>query len=553
MTRYREPAALVGLIGTSNEKSDRRDRIRSTFECVAYLLLGALTLSPLLWAKIPPLVDYPNHLARMAILAHVGNSAVANNYIPDWRLLPNLAMDLIVPLLAHILPLDIAGRLFIAAAISLLVIGTALLRRTLHGKVGLWPLCSFLFTYNAVLWFGFLNYLFALGVAIISFAGWISSARWQPISRAVVFSAVAAFLFILHLFALGVFGLLIGSFEVGKFLRDRDANAAARRFALLLVVFMPSGLMWLWSVGHGGPTYVSYGSVNDRLVAFLAPVSFNYKPSVFDLFLFAVTIIAVGIGFVSRSISVMSQMRVPLCALILGSVFMPEWAQGSWAASFRLPIVVPFVFIASVLADEKRTKITAPVVLVSLVFLCTRVGAVTEMWRDLNQQFSEFRLALRAVPVGARLFTVHGPMPWLAKGIPNVPRELQTLEWVNYSHLSALAIIDRGAFIPSLFTDWYSVRPSVRNQGLSRFMTSAAPSDLEDLQKLASASPTDTIKLPRNVLGELPCCLDWPHTYQFVVWIDFGHVPRGIPKNLEPWSAGAFFHIYRIVPGFPAS
>lgn len=553
MTGHRASAALVGSIGLSNEKTERTDRMRSTLAVVAYLLLGVLTLSPLLWAKIPPLVDYPNHLARMAILAHVGNSAVANNYIPDWRLLPNLAMDLVVPPLAQFLPLEIAGRLFIAVTMSLLVIGTVLLRRALHGKVGLWPLCSFLFTYNAVLWFGFLNYLFALGVAIISFAGWISSARWHPISRAVVFSAVASFLFVLHLFALGVFGLLIGSFEVGNFLHDRNTYAAAKRFGVLLIVFMPSGLMWLWSIGHGGPTYVSYGSLNDRLVAFLAPVSFNYKPSVFDLLLFAVAIMALGIGFMSRTISSMPQMRVPLCALILGSVLMPEWLQGSWAASFRLPIVVPFVFIASLLADEKRMKITAPAILVSVAFLCTRVGAVTEMWRDLDQQFSEFRLALRVVPVGARLFTVHGPMPSLAKKIPNVPSELQTLEWVNYSHLSALAIIDRGAFIPSLFTDWYPVLPSVRNQGLSRFMTSAAPSDLEDLQKLASVAPTDTIKLPRNVLGELPCCLDWPHTYQFVVWIDFGRAPSGIPKNLEPWRAGTFFHIYRIVPGFPAS
>ena len=36
----------------------------------AYVLLGALVLSPLLWVSVPPLVDYPNHLARMWILVH---------------------------------------------------------------------------------------------------------------------------------------------------------------------------------------------------------------------------------------------------------------------------------------------------------------------------------------------------------------------------------------------------------------------------------------------------------------------------------------------------
>ena len=33
-----------------------------------YVGLCAFALSPLLWVRVPPLVDYPNHLARMWIL-----------------------------------------------------------------------------------------------------------------------------------------------------------------------------------------------------------------------------------------------------------------------------------------------------------------------------------------------------------------------------------------------------------------------------------------------------------------------------------------------------
>ena len=39
---------------------------RNAAIAAAYVLLGALTLSPLLWAGVPPLVDYPDHLARSA-------------------------------------------------------------------------------------------------------------------------------------------------------------------------------------------------------------------------------------------------------------------------------------------------------------------------------------------------------------------------------------------------------------------------------------------------------------------------------------------------------
>src|SRR5437667_8554931 len=95
--------------------------VRSMF---VVLVLVCLTLSPLLWAAVPPLVDYPNHLARMWILAQNGTvPELAQNYVVAWRLLPNLAMDLIVPALAQIMPLEIAGRLFIALTMLSLVAG----------------------------------------------------------------------------------------------------------------------------------------------------------------------------------------------------------------------------------------------------------------------------------------------------------------------------------------------------------------------------------------------------------------------------------------------
>jgi hypothetical protein len=97
---------------------------RFCFAVAAYAVLVALTLSPLLFASIPPLVDYPDHLARMWILAHG-----SENYQANWYLLPALAMDLIVPPLGHIMPVETAGRLFIALTMVLPVIATVVLHR----------------------------------------------------------------------------------------------------------------------------------------------------------------------------------------------------------------------------------------------------------------------------------------------------------------------------------------------------------------------------------------------------------------------------------------
>src|SRR5690348_14248958 len=182
MSFKQEPSPALPLPGITPRL--QIERLYAHGVLIAYLVLGALTLSPLLWVRIPPLVDYPVHLARMSVLLHDGDgSAIATNYVAHWRLLPNLAIDLVVPVLAQIMPLELAGKLFVALSMSLPVIGTVTLHRALHGRVGLWPLFALLFVYNVVLWYGFLNYLFALGVALLAFSAWVASERWPQLTR----------------------------------------------------------------------------------------------------------------------------------------------------------------------------------------------------------------------------------------------------------------------------------------------------------------------------------------------------------------------------------
>src|SRR5215469_18135242 len=99
MLAARDFSAPSPVAHTAGESSMQRP------VCLAiFVILSAATLSPLLWVQVPPLVDYPNHLARMWILAHGAEIAeLANNYNINWRILPNLAMDLVVPALAQVM------------------------------------------------------------------------------------------------------------------------------------------------------------------------------------------------------------------------------------------------------------------------------------------------------------------------------------------------------------------------------------------------------------------------------------------------------------------
>ncbi len=89
------------------------DRSENLIAKFAFAILLAVSLSPLLFVAIPAMVDYPNHLARMYILASVGTPAANPFYQTAWALYPNLAMDLVIPQMARVTGVENATRLFL--------------------------------------------------------------------------------------------------------------------------------------------------------------------------------------------------------------------------------------------------------------------------------------------------------------------------------------------------------------------------------------------------------------------------------------------------------
>jgi hypothetical protein len=82
--------------------------------------LCVVLLAPLLIVDVPPLLDYPNHLARVFVLASLPRDpTLARFYTAHWSIIPNLSLDLAGPPLLHILPVHVVGRLLIAAAVLL--------------------------------------------------------------------------------------------------------------------------------------------------------------------------------------------------------------------------------------------------------------------------------------------------------------------------------------------------------------------------------------------------------------------------------------------------
>ncbi|HMA56911.1 MAG TPA: hypothetical protein VKP52_09360, partial [Pseudolabrys sp.] len=125
---------------------------------VLFAALVLLISIPIWTHPLPPLSDYVNHLARMHVMATLAkNPQLANFYEVHWQVIPNLTMDLIVPLLARFMNIYLAGQTYIVMMFALIISGTLALNRALIGRWSALPLFAFPLLYNYVFLVGLMN------------------------------------------------------------------------------------------------------------------------------------------------------------------------------------------------------------------------------------------------------------------------------------------------------------------------------------------------------------------------------------------------------------
>ena len=103
----------------------------------------AILLAPLFVVDVPPLLDYPNHLARMYVLAFGAHDPILSQmYEQHWAIIPNLVIDLIVPHMLKVMPIYVAGRIVLGATLLLPLAGVIAYHRATFGVRSYWPLAA---------------------------------------------------------------------------------------------------------------------------------------------------------------------------------------------------------------------------------------------------------------------------------------------------------------------------------------------------------------------------------------------------------------------------
>jgi hypothetical protein len=155
----------------------------------AALVLISITIFPFFLTEIPPVVDYPNHLARAYLLAFgKADPVLTTVFEPHWDIIPNLAGDLFLLPLLHIMPVYDAGKVLLALSLLLPVIGSWTYSFCLFRRLSLWSLGTVLVAFNFSFLLGLMNFQLGLGMAFLTAAAWI---RWRESWPYAVFAVAA--------------------------------------------------------------------------------------------------------------------------------------------------------------------------------------------------------------------------------------------------------------------------------------------------------------------------------------------------------------------------
>lgn len=400
-----------------------------------YGLLMLLVTIPLFSTVLPPLFDYPNHLARMHLLAEGGNAF----YAVRWMPLPNLAEDLIVPPLARLMPLDFASKLFLVMIFALIVGGAIWLNRAATGAWRLWPLLVFLLLYNRIFLWGFVNYLFGIGVALAGAALWLALERKRTWLRLLASSLIAAACYFSHIAAFGFYALVIFGIEGSPAfteLRRCEWRAVGRRTAIAAVQFVvPAGLfLGSWqAMAHGPIAYAALWRKVDLLFS-----SFDNYDRAFDIACFTLFLGLIGGLAVTRRLRIVPRLGWAVGAVFAAYLLLPSQMYGGSGADHRLPTPLFLLLVASCVPRFPSRRAAATVAAVAASVLVARLAVIEYVWLRADRVYSADLAGIDLLPQGAKL-----AMSYPASALNFVP--------VPEVHLAAMAIARREAFVPTLF------------------------------------------------------------------------------------------------------
>lgn len=537
-----------------------------------------LLLLPLALVDMPPLLDYPNHLARVDVLLNFRTDPfLAEHYTASLTPVPNLLMEAVMLPLASMLPLYVAGRLYVALAVVLTLVGVVMLHRTLFGRWSLWPLCGALFIYNATLIGGFMSFSLGIAFLLIGLSLWIGleGNRWQLLVGAVF----ALFLYFSHAIVLGSYALCLFGVEATKYIGPgrkpftiANLGRDALRFAALLIVPM---LLFGLTVGmqliQSDATAV--GAKDHSALLVLKQIYWRLKKLTelrqwgyrvhdmlspvlnYNTLLDTMTLLLVAGGMVlaalMRRLRASKTMLLTACLFAICFFIVPDPFFGTYFVSIRFWILAALLLVAGTDVRFGSPRVAAVFAVGLLALLGLRTGVLINNWYGYQGDVADLRRAMERIEPGRSVLLV-----WA--GREAAPGCCNTREFVvtqppwrsalvalpSLIHLPSLITIERRAFVPTLFSHPGKQPLTVTQPYRDRCMSIYEGVPV-DVRLLAHPEKADQ----RDLVEPCPHHIGWRDKYDYVLLM-FSNTfhQAGLPKppGVEELYRGEVFDLWKV-------
>jgi len=417
-----------------HDSSDRTDWWDARWLTIALIVLSVI---PLLYPTVPPLVDLPGHMGRYRVELDLAQSPLLQQYYDyHWAAIGNLGVDVLVKLLGPVIGLEAAVKLITIIIPPLTVAGLLWVAREVHGRIPPTALFALPFVYGHPFLFGFVNFALSMALAFLAFGLWLKLARIGRLRlRAALFVPISVIIFFCHTYGWGALGLMCFSAEAVR-QHDRGGNwmrAGVNAALHASVMALPLVIMLAWRSAANGGAIHGWFNWGTKFVWLMAALRDRWQG--LDVASVAVAPLVIVFALANDKLTFSRNLAFSGIVLIVAFCICPWTIFGSGYADMRL---VPYMIAVLLLAIRFRgaidRRLANGLAIAGLLFCAVRLVSTTASLAIAANDQNAKLAALDHVPVGARVISLVGYSCGEAWALP------------RNTHLGGMVIVRRNGF-----------------------------------------------------------------------------------------------------------
>jgi hypothetical protein len=510
----------------------------------AIFLAGCVaTVFLVLWPDYLPMVDAPNHLARLTIIAAPEGSALRRMFDVVWTPIPDLGLDLTFLALKGFLSPAAVLRLCVLFAVVAILASACVIQTAAFGRLS-WSVAFVpIFVFGSAWHLGLVNYLMGVGVSLGGVAFFVRGQRRLGLSDGIVLGAIGLLAIVCHVAAFAAFMLLVSSLYCAEELAA-PSRAAAGAFLCkcgrLVPVFLP-GMLFYALCEKPAHTWGVHYALNGKL---LAPMLATFGTGTeADVAVFGLTLAIFTWLGVSGGIRVWRRGAPALVLMAAAIILVPSQIDNALMIDSRLMLVLALIALSMTEIRGFSHGLRQTVAMAALTVLIgyratTMLGVESRYDRDVT----EFRAAAQGVDGHAKVLvavdtTTRADCTRSAAGFK------QSSLHVDFG---SFLTIDRNAFTPLIFAGrgQQPIRARGEYAPISSPASVPAPVDILQLADDPAEAPRVAALMASNLMDRY--VLDWRRDFDDMLVLHSGCAENPFPDELTPMINGPFFTLYRI-------